>query len=104
MSSSVITPLSGKNVRGRFFVLVADVFDQLGIEHDVQVALGVPGTRIDFRIVDGQLDFEAAVVGAANSLDGAAGGGKRVALQIEPLIVFVPDRFHYQRLAVPMSH
>jgi hypothetical protein len=55
------------------FVLVADIFDQFGIEHDVQVALGMPGACIDFRIIDSQFDFKAAVVGAPDSLDGVAG-------------------------------
>jgi hypothetical protein len=67
-----ISPLFARNVRERFFVLVADVFDQFGIEHDMQVAPGMPRARVDSGIVDGQVNIEAAVVRPANSLDGAA--------------------------------
>ena len=93
----------GKNVCERFFVFVANIFDQFCIEHDVQVPFCIPWTRVHFAIIDGQVNLHAAVVGATDALDRAAVRSKRVSLEVEPQAVFVSDSLYYQRVAFPMS-
>jgi len=52
----------------RFFILVADEFDQFAVEEDALIHSDSEWLRVRFRIFDGNVDFEIPIIRAAEPL------------------------------------
>src|SRR5437667_10236769 len=86
-------------VRRRLFILRANELDQLRVEHDALVDLDGPRSRVGFRIVDRDLDFQIAVVHATEPLGPFRGVRQWAPVDIEPAIVPETGRLDDERVA-----
>src|SRR5215471_10623471 len=62
-----------------------------------------PWPGVSLGVVDGDLDVQVAVIGAAVTLDDLAGLGECAAFHVEPAEILEMRRFHDQRVAFPMA-
>ena len=84
-------------------ILVANVFHQLLTRRQAGSADGRKGLCIRSRIVDRDLDRDAAEIGSRVALDRVQLLRMRMAEIIEPELIVESDRIHHQRLSLPVS-
>src|SRR6185312_10533393 len=75
------------HVREVFLVFEAVVIDQFAVENQRLIDLNGPWCFVRLRIVDRDLDFERAVIRAADSFRNLALPGQRIARCVQPKIV-----------------
>src|ERR1700735_1795700 len=90
-------------MRRVFFVLLADEFDQISIEHDPLMDLDRPGLRISLRVFHGDFDFEMPIIGPLETFRHFAGFSQRTPLNVEPYVVSETSRLYHQRVAIPLT-
>src|ERR1700730_9269974 len=86
----------------KLLVLETDELDQLSVEHDPLVHPDGKWHRVRLRIVDGDVDFQLAVVDPPEPLGHLAGVVGRAAPDIVRPSVLEPRRLHDQRVLVPL--
>src|SRR6185503_3942391 len=85
----------------RLLILQTELVDQLGVELNGLIHPDRPRLREDFWVVDGDLDFERAVVRPPNALGHLRGIAHRGAAQVHPQVVAKARRLNDQRVVLP---
>src|SRR6185436_3629948 len=99
-SASQLT-LLGEEVDRVLLVIRAVIVEKVAIGYELLVQGHRPGTRVCLGIVNRQLDLQAAVIDAAESLGHPRRCGHRTAIPIEPGAVPKAIRANHQRVAFP---
>src|SRR5688500_12286628 len=87
----------------RLLVLVADELDQLAVRIQPPVHADRYRLRVERRIVNGDGDFDPAVVHAAEALGALRGASERGAIHIQPAVVSTAGRLDDELVAVPAA-
>src|SRR5260221_14330543 len=95
-------PEPSVKMRGGLLVLPADEFDEVRVELDGLIDLHRPWPGIRFGIIDGDFDFQIAVIHAPEPLDPLCGVGQRSAVDIEPPAVPESGGLNHQRVTLPL--
>ena len=96
-------PLLANHVRPGPVVFRADELDQLRVRHNPLVHFDGERLGVRLRIFDRDLDFQAAVIHAPETLGQFSSVGQRAAIDIEPHVVAETGSLHHQGVAVPLA-
>src|SRR5687767_9855312 len=82
------------------FVL-AHVFEQLRVRHQLERDLHTPGTRVGLRVVEGELDLEPAKIQPAHPFGDLERVRVWVSAVVQPRSIVDADRFDDERVGIP---
>src|SRR5262249_7625493 len=84
-------------------VLPADELDKVFVFREPPVDADCPGLRVGFRIVDGDIEFDAPVRRAAEFLGDLCAAREGRAIDVEPSIVPPPNGLDDKRIAFVLA-
>jgi hypothetical protein len=91
-------------VRAASIVFVADELDQVRVRHNPLVYFDCERLCVNRRVFKRNHNFQIPVVDAAEAFGHLSSVGKSTAVYIKPYVISKPSGFHYEGIAVPLSH